>query len=243
MDRLRSEYATRETRPELAERYSLLNPANLFTFQHRQRHTVKLLRSNGIRSLDSLKILEIGCGAGGVMLEYLAYGASIERLVGVDLLESRLATGRKRLACAQFACSDAQALPFASGYFDVILIYTAFSSILDDDIRRNVASEAIRVGKPGTGVIMWYDFWTNPSNKAVRGVRMREIRSLFPGARFDARRVTLAPPFARFLAPLSWRLASVLDALRLLNTHYLVLITLPQSDGSQLDRKTTKIES
>jgi hypothetical protein len=38
-------------------------------------------------------------------------------------------------------------------------------------------------------------------------------------------RITLAPPIARRLAPLSWGLCLFLESLELFNTHYLVAIS------------------
>jgi hypothetical protein len=82
----------------------------------------------------------------------------------------------------------------------------------------------LRVLKPG-GSILWYDFWLNPANKRTRGIRPGEIRGLFPGCRFKFRRITLAPPLGRFLGSVSSGLTLLLEELRILNTHYLVMIT------------------
>jgi hypothetical protein len=58
----------------------------------------------------------------------------------------------------------------------------------------------------------------------VRGIRRRELQSLFPGFQLRLRRVTLAPPLARLIAPRSALAALVLEDVRLLNTHYLGLL-------------------
>ena len=89
-----------------------------------------------------------------------------------------------------------------------------------------MAAEMRRVLRPG-GLIVWYDFWTNPTNPQVRGIRPDEVRRLFPGCRCQFRRVTLAPPLARRLVRLSWTSALLLEKLRLLNTHDLAIIELP----------------
>jgi hypothetical protein len=82
-----------------------------------------------------------------------------------------------------------------------------------------------RVLAPG-GVIVWYDFFVdNPRNHAVRGVRRGEVASLFPGFRVERRRITLAAPITRALAPRSELAAIALEALRVLNTHYLCVLT------------------
>jgi len=78
-----------------------------------------------------------------------------------------------------------------------------------------------RVLKPD-GIILWYDFrFDNPWNRAVRGIGRREIHELFPEYRIELRRVTLAPPIARWIAPRSRLVACALARLPPLRTHYL----------------------
>jgi hypothetical protein len=80
----------------------------------------------------------------------------------------------------------------------MIVQSTVFSSILDSDMKRKVASEMVRVLKPD-GLIIWYDcFVSNPRNKDVKGITKNEIHQLFPGCQIDLRRVTLAPASRAF---------------------------------------------
>ena len=91
-------------------------------------------------------------------------------------------------------------------------------------MRRDVAAEILRVLRPG-GVVVWYDFFVdNPRNPNVRGVHRRQIRALFHGCDVGLSRVTLAPPLARRIVPISWGAAMAIEACRLLNTHYLGVI-------------------
>jgi ubiquinone/menaquinone biosynthesis C-methylase UbiE len=223
LDRLRAEYARR--RNDVADKalYSSFNPAHLFAIQQRQRATLRLLRQQGITSLRGKRILEVGCGSGGVLLEFLGYGAEADALVGIDLLPDRLSDGKRRLPGLNFACADGQRLPFPAGQFDLVLQYTAFSSVLDAQIKANMAAEMLRVLRPD-GCILWYDFWLNPTNPQTKGIRGSEIRRLFPDCAFAFRRVTLAPPIARRLVPVSWIGGLLLEKLSILNTHFLAII-------------------
>jgi hypothetical protein len=129
-------------------------------------------------------------------------------------------------------CSDGQRLPYRSGVFDLVLQYTVFTSVLDDQVRTNLANEMLRVLRKPGGLILWYDFWTNPTNRQTRGIRPAEIRRLFPGCRYDFQRITLAPPIARRLVPHSWLLGVMLEQLSVFNTHYLVAIRPEQGERS-----------
>jgi ubiquinone/menaquinone biosynthesis C-methylase UbiE len=223
LDRLRTEYANRKKRLAGKNFYSLFYIPYLFAIQHRQRNLVKKLKQNGFSELKGKRILEVGCGGGGVLIEYLTLGADPEGLFGIDLLMDRLVEAHHKLPLSVISCADGQNLPYPSDSFDLVLQYTAFSSLLDTSIKRNVANEMMRVTKRG-GMILWYDFWVNPTNRQTRGITPAEIRLLFPNCRYEFHRITLAPPIARKIVPISWGLASLLDSLKFFNSHYLATI-------------------
>jgi SAM-dependent methyltransferase len=221
--RLRNEYEHRKQRFAESDLYSLFNRANLFIVQQRQREILTLLKKNGITDFLNLRILEMGCGGGGVLTEYLGFGASLENLHGVDLLFDRLRHAHHNLPGSGFSNADGQSLPYSSKTFDLVLQYTAISSILDSEIRRNVCADMLRVLKPD-GMIISYDFWHNPTNKQTRGLGLAELSTSFPDCQIDSKRITLAPPLARRLVPISWLLSAFLEKLTIFNTHYLVAI-------------------
>lgn len=221
---MRREYARREQRLADSDIYSPFNPAHNFTIQGRSRETLALLRSAGYASLEGTRILELGCGAGGVLLELLGYGASVERLHGVDLLPERVSAAHEKLPHLPLAVADGRRLPYPNGSFDLVLAFTVFTSILDERIKQAMAHNMLRVVNRSHGIILWYDYWLNPTNRQTRGVGPAEIRNLFPGCEFTFRRITLAPPITRRLVPISRSAASLLEKLKLFNSHYLAAI-------------------
>lgn len=222
--RLRLVYQERKYRLTGAGLYSWFNPANLFLLQQRQRSLLRCLKRSGFNDISKPTILEVGCGHGGVLTEFLGFGASPSHLFGIDLLADRLADAHRRLPACGLANADGQSLPFPAATFDLVLQFTALSSVLDPLVRRNICLDMFRVLKPG-GLILSYDFWLNPTNPQTRGMRPKEIRQLFPGCRFEFQRITLAPPITRKLVNISWTLCLILEKLKLLNTHYLVAIS------------------
>src|SRR5437899_11006112 len=106
----------------------------------------------------------------------------------------------------------------------MVLQITLFTSILNDEVKLAIAADMARVLAPG-GRILWYDFsFNNPRNPDVRGIGRREIRMLFPGLEMKTKRVTLAPPLGRIVAPLSIVLYYLLSRVRPLCTHLLCLL-------------------
>ncbi|SRR5258707_10907158 len=93
-------------------------------------------------------------------------------------------------------------LPYADASFDLILQFLLFTSVLSEAVKGQIAKEISRVLLPG-GHLLWYDFaFNNPRNPDVRGIRLSEIRRLFPGFTIEARRVTVAPPLSTTLGRL-----------------------------------------
>jgi SAM-dependent methyltransferase len=223
IDRIRREYERRE-REIPADYYSLARPAVLFAYTERVRQVIAALQTEALYPPADLDICDVGCGTGQWLVDLVSWGADPSRVAGIDLLDGRLQTARGQLPAADLRAGDAAELPWQNESFDLVVQSTVFTSILDNDLRRRVAGEMLRVLRPG-GRILWYDFFrNNPGNPNVRAVGAAEIRALFPGRRIELRRVTLAPPLARLVVPVSRRLALALEKLPFLRTHYLGVI-------------------
>jgi hypothetical protein len=105
-----------------------------------------------------------------------------------------------------------------------VVVSTVFTSLLDSKVRRLMADEITRVLAPG-GAMLWYDFAVNnPRNPNVRKVERAELQQLFPRCTGKIKRITLAPPLARRIAPRSWALANVLETIPLLCSHLLAVL-------------------
>jgi SAM-dependent methyltransferase len=219
--RIRATFAQRRT----GGLYAWSAPAYVFIMQGVERRLLRFLAANGMASLSGKCILEIGCGTGHWLREFVKWGAHPDKVVGMDLLGDRV--GQARALCAQgiqLFCGSAAALPLPAASFDLVAQFTVFTSILEPALKRRVALEMLRVVKP-TGLILWYDFFfDNPKNANVRGIAGREIQRLFPGCSVKLRRATLAPPLTRRLASRSWLACSLLEAIPLLRTHFLGVI-------------------
>jgi SAM-dependent methyltransferase len=224
--RVREAYARRAERG-LDARYDYWRPENLFIYQARERAVLGLLRKANMLPLTGRKVLDVGCGDGAVLRDMLRYGAVADDLHGVDLLTDRVERARDLTPGAHIDVADAQALNYEDGSFDLVLGFTLLSSVVEPEARARVASEMRRVTRHG-GVVLLYDFWTNPFNRDVRPLKQDEVRSLYPGRRVDFRRTTLAPPLLRLVikAPGGWLACSCLDMLTFLRTHYVAAVPI-----------------
>ena len=217
--------AERYARRAVADRYSALRPDVWQTLQERQRALLALFARLGWTDLSSKRLIEVGCGGGGNLLELLRMGFAPELLSGVELLDERYAQACRVLpAAVALHAGDALRLELAAESQHVVFVSTVFSSLLDDAFQQRLAAAMWRWVKPGGGVL-WYDFTVdNPRNADVRGVPLARVRALFPEGRVQARRLTLAPPIARAVTRVHPALYTLFNVLPPLRTHVLAWI-------------------
>ncbi len=202
--------------------YKQLSPAERYIHETRDEALLALLRRRGVASLAGLRAIELGCGEGSFLRSLLHYGAQPELLTGLDLIGAKLQRAAGAAPGARLLAADGATLPYKSGAFDIAFAFTFLSSVIDPAPRRRAAAEALRVLRDG-GLLVVYDFWTNPLNSRVRAVSSEELRSLFRGARVEIERVTLAPPIVRALG--GRPICHTLERLPFLRTHLLAAVT------------------
>jgi ubiquinone/menaquinone biosynthesis C-methylase UbiE len=224
VDRLNRVYRFYRDRALPHTRWSAANAGNQAIRAERLQTLERLLEWAAFLPLTDARLLEVGCGTGGNFEGFLRLGVRPAHLVGVDLLAERIEQARQAHPDIALHTVNAESLPFADASFDLVAVFTVFSSILDRQMRHHVRREIDRVLRFGGGVI-WYDFrWNNPFNPHVRGISRRDLRDLFP--RFEPRltSLTLLPPLARRLGGWTPRLYRPLAALPFLRTHLLGIL-------------------
>jgi len=177
----------------------------------------------------SAPILDVGCGEGILLRQFVEWGATPASLAGVDLRPDAMERASQLAPGTDLRCCSATELPWPDETFALVCQHTMFTSILDERMRRQAAAEMARVLRPG-GAILWYDFaYDNPSNRDVRRVTRNEIYALFPQLEIHLQRITLAPPIVRrFPAALLPILHPLLGTVPFLRTHFLGLFLKPR---------------
>src|SRR5712692_9820298 len=84
-ERFRAAHARRR------EHSSWASPAFLIAIQDCEHHMLELFKRYGYIPLAEKSILEVGCGTGGWIRQFVRWGARPERVTGIDLLAGPVA--------------------------------------------------------------------------------------------------------------------------------------------------------
>jgi SAM-dependent methyltransferase len=221
LERIRAEYEARDAAATSPYRWD--NPGYVAYMQIVERALLKAFRDAGV-PLEGARVLDVGAGSGYFLHRLREYGAGEAH--GIDLMEERVAEGRRRYPTLELRTGSATALPYGDAEFDLVTQFTCLSSILDDDVRLAVAREMRRVTR---GWVLSFDMRglhlpslrRRDDSTPTVGLEKPELRRLF-GVPVLLRGVAL--PFV--LAQLTGRVplaTSVLASLPPLHSHLLGL--------------------
>lgn len=200
--------------------YSVIQIHRTMSDQEKQRAFLSFLRDDYGSNIENLRILEIGVGYGANLMLFLYWGASPNNLFGIDIVKERCTQARALLpnGC-KILNGDALKLGSEVGKFDIVVVSTVLSSIIDREFRKKLADK-ISLLVNDHGAILLYDFiFNNPNNIDVRKVTVSEAKELFPSFSIKTKRITLAPPIARVVCRISPKLYTFFNLLPFLRTH------------------------
>jgi len=153
---------------------------------------------------DSARVLDVGCGEGDSLWVLLRLGFEPSNLSGVDIQEDKIIQAKATNPLVNFECADATSLTFNDETFDIAMESMMFLQLTDDEIARRVASEMIRVTRPG-GTSLVSDWrYSKPGSEEFKGVSRKRIAALYQVGKQTRVRGTfrgaLIPPVGRFLS-------------------------------------------
>lgn len=180
-----------------------LNPGVLFQTLAAEKAFI-----NAIRYVEhnpaTAKVLDVGCGGGGDAYQLLRVGYLPNNIIGIDVQPDRLDCAKQLYPSMRFFQTDATSMDFVGGEFDLVFESTMFATLTDDAVSLRIASEMLRVCKPG-GYVLLVDWWTpkhgDKSYKALTKSRLAKLFKLGEDARLlVVCHGALVPPVGRFLS-------------------------------------------
>ncbi len=157
-------------------------------------------------------VLDVGAAQGYGLWQFLLSGFPITNLHGIDLFEDRVAEGKRRTPGLDLRVGDATAMPFANGEFALVCEQFCFCHIPDEEAKRKIAEEMMRVSSK---FILIHDWRMGSEARKLYSVSQTKIASYFPRYRVMLRtRSQLWPPIGR---PLSLYAPLLYDMFRVIN--------------------------
>jgi len=217
-------YAERErTLPGTIKR-DTANPGNQWLAREHRERLGEILSTRLERPLRECRILDVGCGYGGLLGWFHERGVPAENLFGLDLLPNRINAARATYPEFTLLHANAERFDFPDESFDLMAAFTVFSSILDFGMASNVAENMRRALKPD-GAVAWYDMrYPNPFNGHLQAMTPRRIRKLFPSFAMELESISLPPPLARRLGKFTDQTYPLLASAAPLRSHYIGLL-------------------
>lgn len=124
-------------------------PRGFFSFEMLRRKEVVFEIVKGYcANHANLKILECGCGPGGLLRDLPAPAGEV---YGLDINPESLHRVRRECGARQLVCGDLEELPFVTASFDMVLCIGVLSYLKDD---RLALQEMTRLLKPGGLLIL-----------------------------------------------------------------------------------------
>jgi 2-polyprenyl-3-methyl-5-hydroxy-6-metoxy-1,4-benzoquinol methylase len=115
-------------------------------FRVRRDIVKRLLATEKQKQCGALRILDVGCGTGLLLLEIEQFG----EVTGIDMSE-RAVTYCKQRGLTNLAVGDATHVPYSDNSFDVVLLLDVLEHVEDD---AEAARELARVLAPGGQLIV-----------------------------------------------------------------------------------------
>jgi ubiquinone/menaquinone biosynthesis C-methylase UbiE len=181
----------------------LTNPEVTFQTFAFDRANIRALQGLSL-DREQARVLDVGCGTGSSLIQFLRLGFHPEKLAGVDSSAERIAQARATFPNVDFRCESAESLSFEDSIFDVVFESTLFMMLTSEDIARRIAGEMLRVTRSG-GYLMLADWrYAKPRSTDHRAMSAKRIATLFSvGYTTDVvarERGALVPPLGRLLS-------------------------------------------
>lgn len=181
----------------------LRNPEVLFQALAYDRAVISVLSSINLNP-ETAKVLDVGCGDGGSLVNLLRLGFLPSNLYGIDVLKESIVQAKMKFPNINWLHSDASRMEFEDNFFECVMESMIFLQMTDDDLATKIAKEMVRVTKKN-GYILLIDWrYSHPFNKTYKGLSKKRIAKLFDVGHktsiFKTFKGALLPPVGRFIS-------------------------------------------
>lgn len=119
--------------------------------------------------LSKMRILDIGCGNGGMLSYFIEKGFSADKVIGIDLSLTRIENAEIKYPDLMFYCDNAINFKLENQKFDLITSFDLFSHFSSrEDIINGIKNVSDHLAEDG--LFLWYDIYSKDHFSPNRGV-------------------------------------------------------------------------
>jgi ubiquinone/menaquinone biosynthesis C-methylase UbiE len=144
----------------------LANPEVMFQTFAVDRANISALQKLELHR-ENARVLDVGCGNGASLLQFLRLGFTPSNLVGIDTNDERIAQASALLPGVGFRKESADSLPFGDAEFDLVFESTMLGTLESLTLLENIAREMLRVTRRG-GYVMLADWRYSREGSGVK---------------------------------------------------------------------------
>jgi ubiquinone/menaquinone biosynthesis C-methylase UbiE len=172
---------TQTSEPGSLDQVALGNPS--FVWRSGQERRLEMIRR--YVNLEGARVLDIGCGLGAYVRAFSRY---TDQAYGLDIDAKRVETGVEE-GLSRLVTGVSEALPFADGSFDGILLNEVLEHVRND---RETLREALRVLRPGGRIVIFVRSTSSGTSRWSTTCRTRCATSSCPTLAPTRRRASSA---------------------------------------------------
>lgn len=139
--------------------------------------------------LSEMKLLDVGCGVGGMLNYFNQKGFRNENMIGIDLSENRIEKAKLEYPQVAFKVADVLTMNLDEKKFDLITSFDLFSH-LKSKVELLEGLKNVREHLDDTGIFLWYDIFSSDhfspiDNADSWGFNKRQMIDLSKEAGFE----------------------------------------------------------
>lgn len=111
-----------------------------------------------VGKIQNVKLLDLGCGTGGILHYFFQNGFPNKNLTGIDLSDLRIKRAQQNFPDINFICGDAVHFKLENQKFDIITAFDLYSHLATKE-ELNTALKNVHHHLNENGIFLWYDIY------------------------------------------------------------------------------------